>query len=397
MFRRLVAAGLLVGTVSGCALVSQVTALRGGEAAPPPQRLAPDPTLLARASTTVSHREDGTVLVEGRPFFPLGFYHVSWAGGGTIQGRREDLRRLSEAGFNLMVTEPINDRDVSDFEQTLDAAQQQGVYVLSYGLSEAVVRRVGRHPAVLGFKLADDSNALVRPEEVRRRHAQLKALSPQKLTYISLSVGYGRPETAYFGVADMVGNQSYPVGSDDIAVTYRVMRSAVESARARRSVPVANLQTFAWEGGPLPSETELRNMTYQALMAGVKGIVYYAYRSPEVDLGRQPRLWQAAGTLAGEIAQLSPALLNGERQELSGGQAGQPVVVLLRGQGESFLLALNNSRTAAQTVHVSLSGVPSGWQVLPGRRAALTRRGAQVSGSLAPLEVVVYRMPSSSQ
>lgn len=392
MLRRLLASGVLVGAVSGCALLSQVTGTAGSREPAAPVRLAPDPTLLARPSTEIGHRADGTVLVEGRPFFPLGFYHVSWAGGGTPAGRREDLRRLSEAGFNLMVTEPINDRDVTDFEQTLNAAQRSGVYVLSYGLGDAAVERVGDHPAVLGFKLADDSNALVKPEEVRRRHTQFKALSPRKLTYISLSVGYNRPETAYFGVSDMVGNQSYPVGNDDIAVTYRVMRSAVGSALARRSVPVANLQTFAWGGKPLPSEAELRNMTYQALMAGVKGIVYYAYRSSEVDLGREPRLWRAAGTLAGEIAQLSPALLDGERQELSDGNAGRPVVVLLRGRGGDFLLALNNSRTRAQTVRVSLSGVAGGWQVLTGKGSALTRRGTQVSGQLAPLEVVAYRL-----
>ncbi|MDL2345543.1 hypothetical protein QOL99_15495 [Deinococcus sp. MIMF12] len=392
MWKRLLACGLLLGTVTGCALVAQFAGQPGQRTPAAPVRLAPDPTLMARPSTEIGHRADGTVTVEGRPFFPLGFYHVSWAGGGTPGGRQEDLRRLSEAGFNLMVTEPINDRDVSDFEQTLNAAQRSGVYVMSYGLGEATVKRVGHHPAVLGFKLADDSNVLVKPEEVRRRHAQLKALSPDKLTYISLSVGFGRPETAYFGVSDMVGNQSYPVGSDDISVTYPVMRSAVESALARRSVPVANLQTFAWEGKPLPSEAELRNMTYQALMAGVKGIVYYAYRSREVDLGREPRLWQAAGTLAGEIAQLSPALLNGERQELSDGRAGRPVVVVLRGRGGDFLLALNNSRTKTQTVRVPLSRVPGGWQVMAGKGSSLTRRGGQVSGQLAPLQVVAYRL-----
>lgn len=392
MLKRLLTSGLLIGTVSGCALLAQVTGTAESREPAAPVRLAPDPTLLARPSTEIGHRADGTVLVEGRPFFPLGFYHVSWAGGGTVERRREDLRRLSEGGFNLMVTEPINDRDVSDFEQTLNAAQRSGVYVMSYGLGDAAVKRVGHHPAVLGFKLADDSNVLVRADEVRRRHAQFKALSPRKLTYISLSVGFGRPETAYFGVSDMVGNQSYPVGSDDIGVTYPVMRSAVESALARRSVPIANLQTFAWGGKPLPTEAELRNMTYQALMAGVKGIVYYAYRSREVDLGREPRLWRAAGTLAGEIAQLSPALLEGQRQELSDGNAGRPLVVVLRGRGGNFLLALNNSRTETRTVTVSLSGVPGGWQVLSGRGQALTRRGTQVSGRLAPLEVVAYRL-----
>ena len=66
--------------------------------------------------------------------------------------------------------------------------------------------------------------------------------------------------------------------------------------------------------------------------------------------------------------------------------------MVLRGRGGNFLLALNNSRSETRTVTVSLSGVPGGWQVLSGRGKALTRRGAQVNGRLAPLEVVAYRL-----
>lgn len=355
--------------------------------------LAPDPTLLRNDVVNAAHRADGTVTVDGRPLFPLGFYHISWAAGGTIAQRRADVCRLGASGFNLMATEPINDEDVATYRDFLDLARQCGVYVLSYGLKTNTVNAIKSHPAVLGFKLADDSNALVSPGEVRKRNLSMKKLAPDKLTYISLSVGYNRPETPYFGTSDLVGNQSYPVGNDDINVTYRVMRSAVQSALAQRSVPIANLQTFSWgKGKPLPSPAELRNMTYQAVMAGVKGILYYAYRSQEVDLNREPRLWGEAQALAREIALLSPALLESRRTELSSGNGKQPVVVVFQGTGGHYLLALNNSRRERQKVSLALPGRPDEWRSVSGRPSALRVSGVQVTGELAPLEVAVYRL-----
>lgn len=380
--RMLLAAALCVLGLTGC-LPRQ----------PGARLLLPEHGLLSGRASVVRHRPDGTVLVNGVPFFPFGFYHVSWARGGAIPQRQEDVRRIGTAGFNLLVTEPINDQDVADYEAFLDTAQRSGVYVLTYGLGPATVQEVDHYPAVLGFQLADDSNALVTPAEVRKRHQTIKALAPDKLTYISLSVGYDRPEQQYFGLSDMVGNQSYPIGLDDIAVTYRVMRSAVQTSLSTGTVPLANLQTFAWKPGqPPPSSTELRNMTYQALMAGVKGVVYYAYRAREVDLNREPRLWDAARQLAREVALLSPALLNGARTELEGGTGTQPLVVQFRGQGGDYLLALNNSRTERRDVNLRLPAAPRHLRSVVGHARTLRLNGQTVTGRLAPLEVVVYRL-----
>ncbi|EYB69480.1 carbohydrate-binding CenC domain-containing protein [Deinococcus phoenicis] len=326
------------------------------------------------------------------PFFPFGFYHVSWAERGTSQQRQEDVRKIGGGGFNLMVTEPINDQDAAGYGAFLDTAQRSGVYVMTYGLSPAAAKTVEHYPAVLGFQLADDSNVLVTPAEIRQRHQAIKAVAPSKLTYISLAVGYDRPERQYFGVSDMVGNQSYPIGRDDISVTYPVMQSAVQSALARNTVPLANLQTFGWRRGQAPNEVELRNMTYQALMAGVKGIVYYAYRSREVDLNHEPRLWNTARQLAREVAVLSPALLGGERVELADGTGTRPLVVRFRGPGGDYLLALNNSRTDRREVQLQLPDAPRRLCSLSGPRKTLRLQGDRLTGRLAPLEVVTYRL-----
>ncbi|GHG01494.1 hypothetical protein GCM10017783_12120 [Deinococcus piscis] len=347
-------------------------------------------------STAVTHRPDGTVLVNGHPFFPFGFYHVSWAWQGTPERRAQDLERLAQAGFNLMITEPVNDRDSANFTALLDQAQQAGMFVIPYGLSAENQQRVLQHPALLGFKVADDVNVNYTPEQAAERSAQFKALNPAKLTYLSLAVGQHRPETPYFAAADLIGNQSYPIGNDDIGVTYRMMRSAVQSAQAQGNVPIANLQSAFW-GVAKPTPGEIRNMTYQSLLAGVKGVVYYAYRAPEVDLNAEPFVWKSLQSLSKEVSLLAPLLLDGELISLDTAPQG-PLTAYLRGQtpgGEwqGYVVAINTSRKDTQTLDLELPEAPTLWQPIGGPESATLRQdGSSVHGQLAPLQVAVVRV-----
>ena len=379
---------LKIGLASACLLTSCFLA--------PLAPVVPDDGPHVGVESQVGHRQDGTILINGHPYFPFGFYHISWAANGTQLQRQQDVAKLGAAGFNLLITEPLSDQDIRQYRDFLNTAMNSGVYVMTYGLPAATVSQVEHEPAVIGFKIADDGNALFTPAQIRTRHEASKRLAPGKLTYISLSVGYGRPEYQYFGVSDMVGNQSYPIGDDNINVVYNVMRSTVTTALARNTVPIANLQTFAWHAGqPLPNTQELDNMTYQALMAGVKGVVYYAYRSKEVDLNKQPVLWNALQELSHEVETLSPALLGGLRTELSDGRAKRPLVVTFRSADGQYVMALNNSRTESRKVNVALPGGTGPGQTLQplfDTHAALTMTGSTLGGTLAPLEVAVYQL-----
>lgn len=352
--------------------------------------LAPDAQLQSGVSTDMTRRPDGTVLVNGQPFFPFGFYHVSWARGGTPLQREKDLQRMAGAGFNVMVTEPTNDNDVAHFGTVLQDAQTAGIFIIPYGLGDDTLKHYKSAPALLGIKVADDANAQWAPQQVWKRSQTINRLAPAKLTYISLSVTRDRNESQFFGAADMIGNQSYPVGNDDIGVVYPMMRSTIQSALSKGSVPIANLQS-APAGRAAPSAAEVRNMTYQALMAGVKGIIYYAYRSKEGDLNRNPALWQSLSAMSKEVALLSPVLLDGQRQELSDGAQGRPLVVTIKGSTATYLLALNNSRKQSQQVQVQLPATPQLWQPVATRNGALSSDGKTVNGKLAPLQVAVYR------
>lgn len=319
-----------------------------------------------------------------QPLFPLGFYHVSWARAGSVKQRQTDLRRMAQAGFNVMATEPIDDADAAQFTTVLKEAGAAGIFVIAGGLAAADARRIAAAPALLALKVADDANTQYTPGEVRRRAASARQATPQKQTYISLAVGLYEPERAYFAAADLVGNQSYPVGREHLIVTYRTMVSAVQSARQGGSVPVANLQAFGWPGAPGPTPAELRNMTYQALMAGAQGILYYAYRSPEVDLNGEPQLWAELRRLAGEIAELSPTFLNGNRRELLAGTT--PAVIL---NGPTDLLIIANTTRQSQRARMDLPARPGSWKAL--RSGAPDLHSGVTQVQLAPLQVLIYQ------
>ncbi|MEF2277593.1 hypothetical protein V3W47_04720 [Deinococcus sp. YIM 134068] len=340
--------------------------------------------------TWVTHRRDGTLLVNGRPFFPFGFYHLAWAEDGTAQGRLDDLREIGRGGFNVVWTEPLS--GAQEFGPLLEAARRSGVYVVAHELAPAAAREVAAHPALLGFTLMDDSNRQSTPRAIRQLQREYKRLAPRKLTYISLSVGVDRPERAFFGVSDAVGNQSYPVGDpvDRIGVVYPAMRQTVLSAARRGVVPIANLQTFAWERRDLPSEAEVRNMTYQALMAGVKGVVYYAYRTEGHDIGEDPAAWRAAQVLAGEVRTLAPTLLDGKRTELLSGRGDEALAVLVeRLRGPWYLFVLNNRETSRE-VRVRVPGVSRLTPVFGG--ATLEMERGVVEGTLPSLAAQVYEV-----
>jgi hypothetical protein len=332
----------------------------------------------------------GRVLVNGRPFFPFGFYHISWADQGTPQTRLDDLDTLADAGFNVMLTEPVREAE-TEMPPLLARAQRRGVMILAHGIQPRFVRELAVQPALLGFTLMDDSNYNSTPPAVADLQATYKALAPDKLTGITLAVATDRPESGFFGVSDSVSNMSYPIGgTDEIAVVYGVMRQTVVQAARRGVVPLATLQTFAWPGQRRPTPAELRNMTYQAVVAGVKGVVYYSYRSGGNRVTDDGPLWQETRNLAAEMRVLSPTLLSAGRRELTPDTAGQPVrAVQFSGAGGSYLLVVNTT-PRPQPLRLDLPRVRSLRPVF-GTATPDFGRG-QLGGTLEALGVQIFEV-----
>ncbi|WP_135227867.1 hypothetical protein [Deinococcus fonticola] len=351
-------------------------------------------TATTSGPVTAQVRTDGTLLVNSQPMFPMGFYHVSWAG--NEARRMRDMNAIADLGFNTMNATMFDpEGDLEGYRKLLDAAQSRGMKLMVEDFNSTSINTLKSHPAVLGWMIADDCNNLITPEELLRRHDAVKTLDSNHLTYTSMAISFANSHSAYFGRADAVGNQSYPIdGGDPVNVVYPVMKQLVRESSAKGTLPIANLQAFHWKNGRYPTPRELNSMTNQALGAGVKGILYYTYLDTTNDLASYKGLNTELKALAGEVKLLAPVLMNGQRTPLTVTTANnQGVAHLWSYQNRRYLQVINMNPTKGQTVKVQLPN--SATKLLPlfaGRPTGLKLSGSTVSGSMTTLAVHWYEV-----
>ena len=268
----------------------------------------------------VGRRPDGVTLVEGRPFFPFGFYHVSW----TFDAghRLQMVRDMAAAGFNVAHV-GIKGDELETFGALLDEAQRLGVYIaLEFGLDPAqVIERYRDHPAILTWNPGDepDGNGTP-PAEMAARYDRFKQLDPEHLVYTTLCVP--SEYATYAQGTEILSADPYPIPNGPVRVVYDSLQMASEAARPYGTSVWGILQCFGGYGGWTrpPTAPELRAMTYLALLAGVKGIIYYTYADSGWSVTEHPEQWDAARALVPEIKLLTPALLDGRFTRLADGE-----------------------------------------------------------------------------
>lgn len=356
----------------------------------------------AQAITSASYgREDGVMMVNGKPFFMMGMNHVSWAG--DAARRQRDLVAMADLGFNTFAGSTVEeDGDPAIYKKLLDTAYARGMMIMTspYEPTKAeFAAPMKDHPAHMGWGILDDcQNAHNDPVEavkiLMERHATSKQIDPNHLTVTSLGISFTNDRREFFGVdkADVVTNQAYPIGTvDEIGMVYPVMAKLVERADiasrknptdGRGVVPVANLQTFKWEGGRYPTPLELNSMTNQSLAAGVKGILYYTYFDSTNDMSTYHALDTEIKNLNREIKQLAPILMNGKRQAIPVTDTwGAAKATLWTYQNRRYLLVLNQDYQHDQELTLQLPG--NAKRLVPlfaGRPSGMTLRGRTVSG-----------------
>ena len=276
---------------------------------------------------------DGIAYLDGGPFLPLGLYHVSEpvADLVTRQNAAMDLPPLTHEamlddvaakGFNCFV------RGWGMPSQAfLDLADERGLKVMPEigGMAEDALReavRMGRdHPALLMWYGVDEpaGGKLERSLAIRDIFAAEDPHHP---------VGAALNNPGLFAKAepalDVLMPDPYPLPRapiDMVTVYCEQAERARPQGKALWCVPQAFAVQNAWRE---PTPEELRNMTYQALVAGARGLVWYAYYTTEShdDFGmpRNPKrkqwwypetpLWDYHAELNTELRSLEDAILS---------------------------------------------------------------------------------------
>ncbi|NJL66272.1 MAG: hypothetical protein HC894_04570 [Microcoleus sp. SM1_3_4] len=132
-------------------------------------------------------------------------------------------------------------------------------------------------------------------------------------------------------------------------------------------------------------------MTYQALLAGAKGIIYYTYHDSNWHLSSYPTLWAGMKTLVPEIKAISSLLLNGVLNTIDV-RSGKVVAGMWTEPNQSLIVIVNRSY---ETQKVSIA-IPGNFRqiksIFENRPAALVFKTNHLSGLLKPLGVEVYEL-----
>lgn len=372
--------GKIVYSFSSCSAAEVITASKG------------NPKFYIRA--------DGTTMVDGKPFFPFGLYQASWES--PDDNPIEHIRQIAAGGFNIVHASAIT---INNYENFLNEANQLGIYVISrpdFNIL-TLVNKFKQKPAVLGWNLADDvDNGKRTPEQVLKSHTQVKAADPNHVTYVT---GYTNHIGRFANCSDILAIQTYPVkeGKPDLGSTYSMVSIAHNAAVKYNKAVYVNVQAFDWATAKLdkyknarpPTAEEVRNMTYQAILAGAKGIIYYSYHYRGYGgwhLPDNPELWEGIKSLVPEIKQLSPMLLDGNLMKINTGRS-DVLAGIWELKGQVVAAVINTSYDRPQEVTLAIpADLQSARSIFQNRPAGMFVKDGKLFGSIEPLEVHIYKL-----
>lgn len=357
---------------------------------------------------TVGFDAHGFLNVEGKPWFPVGLY--------TIQAREGShdavMEEAHQAGFNTTVFYAYTTNTVLPL---LDAAARHGLRAFVYPANPfrvrehtatreeliAEIQARKNHPALLGWYLVDEPEGIgvSSVETVRNYYQLVKETDPGHPCALVIMT----PEAAanYGHSADIVWIDPYPI--PDLPVTYvsESMDGAHQNVAKDKSVWTVP-QAFDWnlwktghiEKNHRPTPEESRCMTYLALVHGAKGILYWAHTASKYYIRDYPEHWTMIKRLAGELRELSPALLSpNSPRRVQITPLTTPLDVMVKEvAGEVYVIAVNRETQACHArFTLALPAAISRVEVKFENRA-LSRQGKQWEDDFQPLEVHVYRL-----
>lgn len=285
------------------------------------QVVAPE-TLATRAAYIDEHNR---VIVDGKPFLPLGMYFSSL--------KEDELKEYAGSAFNCVMPYGMPDRAQMDLAQSLGLKVIYSLKDIYYGTEYAPkdlkatadertfitnrVQEYRNHPALLAWYLNDELPADM-ADRLEAHQQWLEDLDPGHPTWVVLyQVG---EVAAYRKTFDVIGTDPYPIPSRPAAMAgdwARITRESLTDSRPVWMVPQAH-DWGMYEKNPArkaetrpPTLAEMRSMAWQCLAEGATGLVFYSW----FDLKRDDKVgfagrWADMKQVAAEIKPYSDMLLS---------------------------------------------------------------------------------------
>ena len=368
---------------------------------------------LAVAQSVSSLGSYGTILLNGKPFFPFGLYFSSSRL--PAPDRMDGIKTMISSGFNVAFIS----NEGEGFQNLLDTAEKYNFYyVVGTNRSSDKVQAINtikHRGCIFAWDLTDDSDdpGLAKPDDLVKLNSSIKSADPDHLTFMTLT-GYFQQRRnladLYTGMADLPAYQAYPIGplpaSDlfnrqDIVLTdtYNRLLMYVQSAAKYNKPFILTNQVFSWNfriNNPSPRwpvVSELRNMVYTSLAAGVKGILAYSYTN---ELLKQMTLWEEFKTIRQDILTLEPVLLFGSLTRVNT-EDEEVIASYWEYNDECYVVVVNTSYTKSKSAFILLPEIyenapATATSLFPRMPNTLSFTGRNLTGDIPPVAVEFYKL-----
>ncbi|MFA9480398.1 sugar-binding protein [Phycisphaerales bacterium AB-hyl4] len=351
-------------------------------------------------------------LVDGEPFLPMGAMGIR---------PHDDMEVVAKQGYTVVFEYAFYWWDESEQQAWLDRVHDNGLMAMIYPYPDPVMVRDGRpqqpvsdeeeqqirtfinrwkdHPALLAWYLADEPELhSTLPERLEKVYQICQEEDPYRPTVVLNNTFSG--VDIYGASADILMPNPFPGFYEDggarrhMEYIYRLVGHAGEAVDGSRGVWVTP-QAFSWadlrderQDERAPTFRDLRNMNYQAVVAGSTGHIPFAYNRGR----RHPAIRLGLGYLATEMALLKDAVLavDSARQLDVSAADGQVLHTLRQANDQYYLFVVNVSDQAQELTATLPSDAPTQWYVVSEDDSLQLEEGRRLNETLSPLAVRIY-------
>ncbi|MCC7517552.1 MAG: discoidin domain-containing protein [Verrucomicrobiae bacterium] len=363
---------------------------------------------------------DKTLLVDGKPFLPFGWFSVPPSirpyGGLRFDGQ---FAKAAANGLNAIVDYDFSFYPVEDLRTYLDEAHRHGIKVAIHPHPHRAmidpepskrlpteaeareirehVRRWRDHPALLGWYMADEPEGVPSLpgnfETIRRIVLEEDPFHPCILLNNTIE-GMHR----YAVGTDVLMPDPYPLFQErQLAargLTYYAdfIREIAKVDGGRCAAWVTpegfNYGDFGQADGRAPRFHELRCMWHLAVIHGATGALWYSWWHTQP----YPEITEGVAWLAKETQALQPAILaKASSREVKVEPNHAPVHAALRTVGKDLYLFAANTSDKTLTVSLPLpQGAPSRWHVVSEDGRCIEARQGKITDRFGPCDTHVY-------
>ena len=358
-------------------------------------------------SPQVTMRHDGMMLVDGKPFFPIGLYYLKrfYGNNNSYDTMFKDLK---SRGFNF-------GREAGCFDNAKDArefalaAERNDFHIMTtagfdgkLGANTHDIRTVAEGIAalrdiksILMWYIGDDTHDHNTPDIFSNKRDTAKAIDPGRVVVQADIVGSVldscyRP---FVNCTEVFHPEIYPIYIKDaprkhaecvfktIADMDCAMKDVKEVATAPKSIQ-ALLQFFENKNGNpngwvYPTAIEVRAMTYASIIRGATGVMYYCYGAATKynTAASIPERWEELSVVSRELESLydiltaepvaqpaAPVIVKGNAKDKNG---RVPVYALVKRSDKRTVLFTVNASVDDVTAQITVPGVTAAKELFP--------------------------------